>query len=65
MIRARMGLDDLFRQLDLSDAHARLDDPGAVPSAWRIQNGHLRDRARDVLAALATDGVREPLGGGK
>jgi len=51
--RALRALDDLQRQLDVADRYAKDEnkDP-KMPSVWEIQNGHLRDYARQVREAL-------------
>ena len=45
------ALTDLLTQLDVSDAYAREDNSGSVPTVWQLQNGHLRSYA-DKIASL-------------
>lgn len=45
-------LQNLLKELDVSDAYAKRENPDTLPSVWQIKNGLLRDQAKDALAAL-------------
>ena len=45
-------LHSLLRELDASDAYAKRESSGPLPSVWQIKNALLRDQAKDALAAL-------------
>jgi hypothetical protein len=52
MLKATNAIIELLRQLEVSDEYAKQENNSPVPSVWHIQNCLLRDRAREVMAAL-------------
>ena len=53
MRKVEAALLKLMRQLEVSDEYAKQENSGPLPSVWQLQNSHIRDRAREALAAIA------------
>ncbi len=51
---ARTILNELLRQLNIADEYASGENSGSVPSVWQIQNGLLRDLAREALSSVTS-----------
>lgn len=51
MFDVRSILTELLKQIDISDQYAAdAKEPGdRVPSVWQLQNGLIRDKAREAL----------------
>lgn len=52
--KAEAEILELLRQLGVSDEYAKGAKAAGdhLPSVWEIQNGHIREHAREIMAAL-------------